>query len=195
MLTLIGTRKSRAFRVLWMLEELGVTYTHDPSPPRSPNVMKTVPSGKIPALVEDDTVIRDSTAILTYLADKHGRFTYPAGSQDRARQDGVTGAILDEMEGALWTASKHMYVLPEAQRLPEILPTARWEFEQAAARLSEAFKGPYLMGDEMTVPDFILVHCLGWAKIAGFPEPGEVLATYSKSSRARDAYKRAAAMA
>lgn len=195
MLTLIGTRKSRAFRVLWMLEELGLDYDHDPSPPRSPTVMETVPSGKIPALVEDGTVISDSTAILTYLSDKHGRFTFPAGSLDRAQQDALTGAILDEMEGALWTASKHMYVLPEAQRLSDILPTAHWEFQRASGRMSEALQGPYLMGDEMTVPDFILVHCLGWAKIAGFPDPGEVLATYSKSVRARDAYKRAAAMA
>lgn len=194
MMKLIGTRRSRAFRVLWMLEELGLDYDHDPSPPRADAVKAANPSGKIPTLLVGDTVLTDSTAILTYLADKHGQFTYPAGTLDRARQDALTGAILDEMEGALWAASKHNYVLPEAQRVAEIVPTAHWEFERAAQRLSEALVGPYLMGEKMTVPDFLLVHCLGWAKIARFPDPGDRLKAYSKAARARAAYGRAGDM-
>lgn len=194
MIKVIGTRKSRAFRVLWLLEELGVSYSHDPSPPRSQAVYNVNPSGKIPALLVDDTLITDSTAILTYLADAHGRFTHPAGSLARAQQDAVTGAILDEVEGALWTASKHMYVLPQAQRMADIVPTAQWEFDQAMARISKIFKGPFIMGEEMLLPDIILVHCLGWAKIAGFNDPEPRLIAFSKEIRSRDAYKRAAAL-
>lgn len=195
MLKLIGTKKSRAFRVLWFLEELGVDYEHDPSSPRSPAVIDVNPSGKIPAMLVGDTVLRDSTAILTYLADTHERFTFPAGTLERARQDAFAHAILDEIEAALWTASKHSYVLPEAQRVPEIKATAMWEFETAIARLSDAFEGPYLMGAKMTVPDFMLVHCMGWGKIAGFPEAGEPLEAYWRAARERAAYKAAAAMA
>lgn len=191
---LIGSKRSRAFRVLWMLEELGLDYEHDPSAPHSREVKAVNPSGKIPALVVDGTVITDSTAILTCLSDAHGRFTQPAGSIARARQDAVTGAILDEVEGALWTASKHSYVLPKDKRVADVVDTAKWEFERAIARLEKVLDGPFLMGDDMSVPDFILVHCLGWAKIAGFPEPGEKIEAYLQNARARDGYKRAAAL-
>ncbi|MEO0752426.1 MAG: glutathione S-transferase [Pseudomonadota bacterium] len=194
MLTVIGTRKSRAFRVLWMLEELGVAYEHDPSMPRTPAVLAANPSGKIPALLVEGAALTDSTAILTYLADKHGRFTSPSGSLERARQDALTCTILDEVDGALWTAAKHSFVLPEDHRVPDVKSTAKWEFERALGRISDAFEGPFLMGDEMTVPDIVLVHCLGWAKIAGFPDPDARLSAYAKETRGRDAYTRAAAL-
>lgn len=191
---LIGSKKSRAFRVLWMLEELGVAYEHDPSPPHAPEVRAVNPSGKIPALVAEGVAINDSTAILTYLADSLGRFTHPAGSTKRARQDALTCMVLDEVDGALWTGAKHSFVLPEDRRVPDVKPTAKWEFERAIARLEAGLEGPYLMGEEMTVPDIVLVHCLGWAKIAGFPEPGPRLESYFHTARARDGYKRAAAL-
>ncbi|MEM7731377.1 MAG: glutathione S-transferase [Pseudomonadota bacterium] len=191
---LIGSKRSRAFRVLWMLEEMGLDYDHDPSPPHSPGVLDVNPSGKIPAFVVEGTVITDSTAILTYLSDAHGRFTQLAGSIARARQDAVTCAILDEVEGALWTASKHSYVLPKDKCVGDIVDTAKWEFQRALTRFETVLKEPFLLGEEMSVPDFILVHCLGWAKIAGFPEPGERVEAYFQSARTREGYKRAAAL-
>ncbi|MEO0773532.1 MAG: glutathione S-transferase family protein [Pseudomonadota bacterium] len=191
---LIGSKKSRAFRTLWMLEELGVTYDHLPAMPHAPEVKAVNPSGKIPALVLEDAAITDSTAILTYLADAHGQFTHPAGTAARGQQDALTCMILDEVDGALWTGAKHSFVLPEDRRVAEVKPTAKWEFEKALARLEEALTGPYLMGDDITVPDFILVHCLGWAKIAGFPEPGPRVEAYFHHARTRDGYKRAAAL-
>ena len=192
MLTVIGTRKARTFRVLWMLEELGLDYKHDPAQPRGSAAVKANPSGKIPTLLVDDTAVPDSTAIITYLSDAHQRFTHSPGSLARARQDAFTFAILDEVDSALWTAAKHSFVLPEDRRVPDVKPCAKWEYQTAITRLSEAMQGPYLMGDEITVPDFILVHCLGWAKIAGFPEPDDRLSAYMMQAMARPAFQRAA---
>ncbi|MFN6951161.1 MAG: glutathione S-transferase N-terminal domain-containing protein, partial [Albidovulum sp.] len=90
MYTIIGTVGSRAARVLWMLEELGEPYEHIAAPPRSEGVTAFNPAGKVPVLVEDGTPITDSTAIIQYLADKHGKLTYRAGTLDRARQDSLT---------------------------------------------------------------------------------------------------------
>ena len=84
MYTVIGTVKSRALRVIWMLEELDVQFDHIAAPPQSEGVIQVSPSGKVPVLVEDGVPITDSTAILQYLADKHGQFTHPAGTLDRA---------------------------------------------------------------------------------------------------------------
>ncbi|MFK7874434.1 MAG: glutathione S-transferase N-terminal domain-containing protein, partial [Paracoccaceae bacterium] len=52
MYTVIGGIHSRAFRVLWALEELGLSYTHLAAAPHSPEVLEHAPSGKIPVLVD-----------------------------------------------------------------------------------------------------------------------------------------------
>jgi glutathione S-transferase len=194
MYTVIGTVKSRAARVLWMLEELGEPFEHVNAPPRSEGVTSINPTGKVPVLIEDGVPITDSTAIIQYLADKHGALTHPAGTLARARQDSLTQFLLDEFDAALWMAARHSFVLPEALRQSAIKDSLKWEFERSqkvmVARMSD---GPFLMGVEMTVPDIILTHCLGWAMIAQFPISEERLKTYSKTVRARPAYIRAMA--
>ena len=195
MYQVLGGVRSRAMRVLWMLEELGVPYEHIQAGPRSDEVKALNPSGKIPVLVEDGTVLTDSSAILTYLADKHNALTFAPGTIDRARQDGLLHKILDEIDAVLWTASRHTFVLPEDQRVPEIKGPLRCEFartaEEFAAHLSDK---PYLMGEMFTVPDIVLTHCLGWAINAKFPVEDETLRAYVKRCRGRDALKRAAAL-
>jgi len=106
MYEVIGTRASRAFRVLWMLEELGQTYSHVPAAPRSNEARAANPSGKVPALRVGETAITDSTAIMTYLGDAHGGLTHPAGTLGRARQDALTHQILDEIDAVLWMAAR-----------------------------------------------------------------------------------------
>ncbi|MEL6914827.1 MAG: glutathione S-transferase family protein [Pseudomonadota bacterium] len=188
-----GTGRSRAFRVLWMLEELGVDYVHHLTGPRTPEITALNPLGKLPVLVVDGQPLTDSTAILTYLADKHGALTFPAGSLARARQDGHTQFLLDEVETLLWTVARHSFGLPEALRVPAIKDSAREEFHTAAERLANRIEGPFLMGETMTIADIIAVHCLGWAIAAKFPMERQDLKDYARPLRARDAYKRAQA--
>jgi len=78
---LIGSTKSRAFRCLWMLEELGnigssieglFPYQFIYAQPQSKLVVKYNPLGKIPILLESDGfVLYESSAIITYLGDKY----------------------------------------------------------------------------------------------------------------------------
>lgn len=193
MYTVIGTGKSRTFRVLWLLEELGQPYQHVPANPRSDGVVEFNPAGKVPVLIDDGTPITDSTAILTYLADRHGGFTYPAGTLDRARQDSLTQFLLDEFDAALWLAARHSFVLPEEMRLSAIKNTLRWEFEHSQKTLIHRIgDGPYLMGAQPTVPDFILTHCLSWALAARFPIAEQRLSDYLDRMRERPAWQRAA---
>lgn len=192
MYTLIGSPKTRAFRVLWMLEELDVDFQHVNAAPRSPEILKVNPSGKVPALIVNGVTITDSAAILTYLADRHGKFTYPAGSLDRARQDAVTHCILDELDGTLWTAARHSFVLPEDRRVPAVKDSLKWEFAQSVERISDRLgDNRFIMDDELTVPDFLLTECLNWASSAKFPMEQENLAVYVARMRERPAYRRA----
>jgi glutathione S-transferase len=190
-----GNIGSRAFRVLWMLEELGEPYEFIPSKPHSDVVRALNPSGKIPILEVDGTVLTDSTAILTYLADSHGKLTFPAGSLQRGVQDGLTNAINDEFDAVLWMATRHSFVLPEEIRLPEIKTSLKWEFARNLGRLADRFAGPYLQGETMTLADIICTHCLNWAHNAKFPVENEKMQDYVKSMRARPAFKRVAALA
>lgn len=194
MLRLIGARATRAFRVLWLLEELGLDYEHVPAGPRSDEVRALSPLGKIPLLVEGGAVIADSSAILTYLADRHGAFTRPAGTLERARQDAWLFRVLDEVDAVLWTAARHSFILPEEERVPAVKDSLKVEYARNLARIAEAMKADYLAGDAPTVPDFVLGHCLGWARNAKFPDAPEKLVDYLRRLRARPAFERAAAL-
>lgn len=191
MYVVVGNAVSRAARVLWMLEELGQPYEHRPEPPRSAAVRALNPSGKIPVLLDGETVVTDSTAILTYLADRHGAFTHAPGTPARARQDAMTFRVLDEIEGALWTAARHSFVLPEERRVPEVKESLRWEYALNLDRLMDEMETPYLAGDAPTVPDIVLAHCGAWARAAKFPDGDDRFAAYLRRMRARPAFARA----
>ena len=190
MYEVIGSPTSRAFRVLWMLEELGQPYMLAPEKPHSERVTALNPSGKVPILKEGDTHITDSTAILTYLADKHQMLTYPASTLQRAQQDSFTQQILDEVEAGLWTASRHNFILQEERKVPAVKDTLMWEYSRGLKNVLQRRQGTYLMGEEMAVPDIILTHCATWAKFEGFPTNNEELLGYIKVTRGREAFQR-----
>ncbi len=189
MYRVIGNVASRTFRVLWMLEEIGEAYEHVNAGPRSDEVYAFNPLGKIPVLVDGEDPITDSTAIITYLADKHGKLTAPAGTVDRARQDAMTNRILDEFDANLWSAARNSFVLPEDKRVPEVKQTLKWEFARSEAALVRDMAGPFVMGDDITIPDILLTHCLGWAITAKFGISTPELSAYLDRMKARDAYR------
>lgn len=189
MYKVIGTVKSRGARVMWMLEEMGVPYAHIPCGPRSEEAMKYNALGKIPALVDGVEVLSDSVAIMTYLGDKHGALTAPAGTPARARQDAMTLWLIDEFDAVLWTYAKNAFVFPEDQRTPEIKDALKAEFARSAATLSDRLEGPFLMGDDISIPDILAVHCLNWSIGAKFPRVDDKLNTWAKTLRDRPAFQ------
>ncbi len=192
MYEVIGKSQTRAFRVLWMLEELGLEYRHNDAMPGSDELRKHNPTAKAPVLLVDGAPVIDSTAINTFLADKHGAMTYAPGTLERARQDAFTHFVLDEMDAVLWTAARHSFILPEEKRVPEVKDSLKWEFERSQGILLERMgDGPFLMGDKMTVPDIIAAHCVPWAMLSKFPLLDDFKA-YGKRLSQRDAYQRAA---
>lgn len=193
MYTVVGATKSRALRVMWMLEELGEDYTHIACGPRSDEAKKYNPLGKIPALVDGDETLTDSVAIMTYLGDKHGRLTAPAGTPARARQDALTFWLIDEFDAVLWAAAKHSFVFPEERRVPEIKDSLKAEFARSTDVLAERMVGPFLLGDQMTHADILACHCINWSIGAGFPGLNPKVEAWAKSMRARDAFKAAQA--
>ena len=191
MYKIIGNRRSRTTRVYWLLEELGVAYERISARPHAQEVTRINPSGKIPVLLHGEAAITDSTAIMTWLADRHGGLAFPCGSLERARQDSHTQFLLDEFDACLWMAARHTAYLPEEHRVPAVVDSLKWEFSRSQERFAERLgEGPFLMGEKMTIPDIIAAHCGRWAMSAGFPV-GHVLKEYTERLTAREAFARA----
>jgi glutathione S-transferase len=191
MYKIVGFPRTRAMRVMWLLEELGEPYEVDPAMPQSDAARALNPSGKVPILVDGESAITESVAICTYLADKHGRFTFPAGTLERARQDSFTQFGVDVLEGALWTAAKNTFILPEEIRVPAVKEVCKMEFQRGLDVLEQRLgDGPYVMGETFTIADIIIGHCSGWAVFAKFDLPREgPVHDYFKRLRDRPAFK------
>ena len=76
MITLYHCAAARSFRVLWALEELGLPYELKmlSFPPRvfAKEYLGLNPLGTIPFLIDGDTRMTESAAILEYLVVRHG---------------------------------------------------------------------------------------------------------------------------
>jgi len=190
--TLIGSPNTRAFRVLWALEELGLSYTIKAVPPHSEEILAINPSGKLPALLVDSVAIIDSVAIMQFLADKHGALTHPAGTLERARQDSFTQLICDELDGSCWIMAKHSFVMPEELRQKDaIRPGVKWDIQRALKSLELRIDNTeWLTGEKFTIADILLVHCSDWMNVCGLDAPTGKSAELIDRIKARPAYVR-----
>ncbi len=199
MYVLYGKPTNRSFRVLWMLEELGVEYRIEPTELRSKEAHEVNPMGKLPAMMDEDVdgnpVIIDSMACMQYLADKHDKFTFAPGTIERAWQTSMTVFAIEDVDGILWTLAKHKFVLPEELRAGDIRPACAHDFARSMDALEKRLgDNQYVMGDQFTVPDIILGHCHGWATSVRMNWPEGRLGDYANRLRNRDAFKRADAI-
>ena len=77
MITVHHLNHSRSQRVLWLLEELGVTYEirkyeRDPKTMLAPPALREVhPLGKAPVITDGDVTVAESGAILEYLVERY----------------------------------------------------------------------------------------------------------------------------
>lgn len=172
MIELFGNVATRANRVHWALEELEVPYRFYQidfarGDHRSPFFLNLNPAGKVPVLREGDLVLTESAAICNYLGEKFPeKNLVPAGgTRLRAHYDQWLFFVLSELEQPLWTTGKHKFAIPKEYRVPDVIPTAHWEFKQAATLLSQGLGGnPFILGEQMTMVDLFIAHTLVWAK-------------------------------
>lgn len=188
---LLGRKTTRAFRVLWLLEELGVDYDFTPMEPRSDDVRALNHTGKVPVLKHGDLVLSDSVAIMTYISDYTGQFTHKAGSERRARQDQLTQFLVSEVDAVIWAAAKHAFALPKEQRVQDARTTAKWEFMRAQDWLL-GYLGDnlYLSGETPTIADILATHCLDWVSAIKW-DVDPRFDPYLSRMRTRPAYVRA----
>jgi glutathione S-transferase len=206
-LRLLGPAWTRAFRCVWMLEELGLPYEIVlDSLPVSRKVRKYVSTGKVPVLLEYDHptdeypsfVLSESAAINTYLADHYGGVDKglipPAYTQQRARYDEAVSCIVTELDSqGLWIHRKHEAMAQHFGAIPAAVQHAEQHFNRINAHVCQPLvSSPYLLGDEFTAADILYVHCLDWSKGIGWHTHWPAIVhEYRDRCHSRPAYQRA----
>ena len=171
---------TRSIRVRWTLQELGVdfdavTVNLMAGEHRQPEFRAINPAGKIPVLVDGDLVLTESVAIVVYLADKYPEKGFlPADPRGRAEAMRWLLFTATELEQPLWRMAKHNFIYPEERRLPADIALAREDFAAMAAVVEQHMAGrDFVVGDSVTVADFVLGYTLDWAQLSnvlnGFP--------------------------
>ena len=159
-LKIYGIARTRAFRALWMAEELGLDYEHFPieigdAGARAPEFLAINPNGRLPVIVDGDFVLFESLAITFYLARKHsaGKL-YPGTVQGEAKAWQWSFWAIAEVDRGVNIWSLHAIRLPPAERdagkLAEALAVIAAPFRVLDAALAGQ---AYLVGDEFTVAD------------------------------------------
>ncbi|QJR11879.1 Disulfide-bond oxidoreductase YfcG [Usitatibacter rugosus] len=158
-LKIYGAPRSRAFRVLWAAEELGIPYEHIPTDfqdgSKKPEFLAINPNGRIPAIDDGGFHLFESLAITMYLAKKHGGAKlYPATPEAEAClwQWSLWGANEIELPLVQWIGNR--YVLPPDKRSETIAAEAEAKLPRPLAVLDAHLANrQYMVGDAFTIAD------------------------------------------
>jgi len=173
MIKVYGVPASRAFRTLWMLEELGLPYENIPThfatgDTRKPEFLAINPNGHIPALVDGDVKMWESMAINLYLAKKYDKGLQPKSIVDEAHAIQWSFWAMTEVENFLVTVLMNRMMLPQDQRDPKAAEAAIEKLNKPFAVLdAELSERKYLAGDTYTVADVNVASVLTWVPLLG----------------------------
>jgi glutathione S-transferase len=194
MITFYHAPRSRSFRTLWLLEEIGQPYeikrvsirrgdgtgSADPANPH--------PHGKVPAIVHDGLLVFETTAIALYLTD-----LFPAsglgpqiGEPDRAAY--VTwlsyySGVFEPSLTAKFLKVQHVY------------GTFGWApFDEVQDYLNRTLeRGPYFLGELFSAVDIVFGGSLPMLMRAGMMPETDTLKEYTARLAARPAFASASA--
>jgi glutathione S-transferase len=159
-LRIYGIARTRAFRALWMAEELGLAYEHLPieigdAGAGAPEFRAINPNGRLPFIDDNGFVLFESLAITFYLARKHSNGTlYPGTLDGEAKALQWSFWAIAEVDRGVNIWSLHAVRLPpderDAAKRDEALKVIAKPFAILDAAVAQQ---PYLLGDAFTVAD------------------------------------------
>ena len=197
MLTVFG--EGRGFRVVWLLEEMGLPYRlrsvdllkgaeHDPE------FLSVNPAGFIPALQDGDVTLVESIAIMEYLLARHGPSPLVPAPHDAAFPAYQQFLHLGEagLAASMYFVVVSLHLAPEAERSNWGARKALEVFESRLALVTRRLaSSPYLAGESFTAADISVTYALEFARRAGRFQLGEAERAYVARTTARDGYRRA----
>lgn len=177
-LTLHHLEYSQSFRILWLLEELGVDYSlklydRDPQSRLAPADYKAMsPTGTAPFITDGELTLAETSAIVDYILDKHDaqqRLRPPAGHPSRLRylfwlhasQGSMMPLLL--MDSVMRMGKQHELL----QTLQGVFLGPRMDalLQQAEQDLART---AWLAGDDLTAADIVMVYGMEGARARGY---------------------------
>jgi glutathione S-transferase len=190
---------TRSGRAKWMLEEVGASFevekiSFQKGEHKKPEYLMIHPHGSVPALVDGDLRLFESSAIVMHLADKfpEKKLAPPLGSNDRAHYYRWMVYVPATVDPALEAITFHTRLLPEDKRVAAIADEGKRKWEAIARVLEETVGGrQYVVGSSFTAADVVLASALGWANFLGMLADHPKLKAYHDPLMDRAAAKRA----
>ncbi|WP_244826763.1 MULTISPECIES: glutathione S-transferase family protein [unclassified Caballeronia] len=186
--------KTRAFRALWMLEEMRVPYDLEfvnirAGVQNEPAFCRVNPMSKLPALEDGDVKVAESGALLLYLADRYPETKLGASPHDPLRGRFLqwmffTGSCLEPAMAERMTGAQGNTVSFGWGDLARVERAIEGALEE----------GPWLLGEQFSAADILAASTLQIAFMAKLIAPQGVLFDYVERAVARDSHERAAAI-
>lgn len=197
MITVFG--EGRGFRVVWLLEEMGLPYRLRPvdllaGVEKDPEYLAINPAGFIPAIQDGDVTMVESIAIMEYLIARYG--PTPLAPNPHAPAFPTYQQFLHLGEAGL-AASMYFVVVsrnlaPEGERHNWGASKALEVFESRLGLVTRQLaRSPYLAGETFTAADISVTYALQFARRGGGIALGEAEQAYLARTSEREAYKRA----
>ena len=195
-LTFYTNPMSRGQIARWMLHEVGADYEQVlldyGTTMKAPDYLAVNPMGKVPALKVGDTVITETAAIITWLADYFalGRLIPQIGTLERGQYYRwlcfaihFEYAMMDKWQGVPTSAERRKAI-------------GYGDFDTALNTLRQILSSrEYLLGNAFSVLDLYLASLLNWsAQVAGVLPDDAVFTGYTARVTDREAFHRAAAL-
>ena len=198
MLTLHHAPSSRAGRIVWLLEELGLEYTLNrmefhPRSLKSDEHRARHPLGRVPVLDDDDVSLYESGAIVEYLVARHS---------DGALKPAVDSPLFPQylqwfhyVEGMIMPPVNIIVVqtllLPPERQDKEVLRQAKSLLAKALVPVDAALAGQdYIIGD-FSAADIMLGHACYMSRrlLGGLPPELSYLDAYIDRIEQRAAFQ------
>ena len=198
MLKLHHAPNSRAGRIVWLLEELGLPYELNrmdfhPSALKSDEHRARHPLGRVPVLEDGDVTIYESGAICDYVVERHapGQLKPAVDSPDFPAFlqwfHYCEGMVMPPVN----TIVVQTILLPEDRRDPAVLAQAQKLLTKAWAPVDEALADREYVARDFSIADVMLGHAAVMSQRLGCI--GEALANltaYVERIKARPAFQK-----
>ena len=197
MITVFG--EGRGFRVVWLLEEMGIPYRLRPvdllaGVEKDTEFLAVNPAGFIPAIQDGNVTMVESIAIMEYLMARYGPTQLAPDPRDPAFPAYQQFLHLGEagLAASIYFVVGARNFAPEAQRQNWSAGQAQGVFDSRLGLVTRQLaRSPYLAGETFTAADISVTYALQLAQRAGGVILGEAERAYVARTAAREAYKRA----
>jgi glutathione S-transferase len=167
-LKIYGAPNSRAFRVIWLANEINLPYEHIPvtfsgsdAQCKEPWFLVLNPNGRVPVIDDDGFILWESAAINLYLVEKYKNSLYPSSPLEKGRMLQWTFFVSNHIEPPLITLFRNRVFYPPEQRNATLADNAEQELRASLLILERQLtRSSFFGGHQWGMADFMVASVL-----------------------------------